>query len=37
MITINRRYLRKKEVFRPNEDDEDGDRDEDIEYKIAAE
>jgi superfamily II DNA helicase RecQ len=36
-IAISRRYLRKREAFRPDEDDEDGDRDEDAEHEIAAE
>ena len=36
-IAINRRYLRPKEAFRRDEDDEDGDRDEDVETVTADE
>jgi hypothetical protein len=36
-IVINRRYLRPKEVFRLEEDDEDGDRDENTEAMTADE
>jgi superfamily II DNA helicase RecQ len=36
-IAISRRYLRNKQAFRPDEDDEDGDRDEDAENDIADE
>jgi superfamily II DNA helicase RecQ len=36
-IAISRRYLRPKEAFRRDEDDEDGDRDEDVEAVTADE
>jgi hypothetical protein len=37
VIAISRRYLRNKQVFRPDEDDEDNDRDENTENDIADE
>jgi hypothetical protein len=36
-IKISRRYMRKKKVFRPDEDDENGDRNKNTKYEITAE
>jgi hypothetical protein len=35
-IKISRRYMRKKKAFRPNKDDEDGDRNKDAKHEITA-